>query len=378
MSTAPDPPTLANRRTAAFERAANCTDSPADVVLIHDPVEIRYLTGLVEGSHTVLLTKNKPILLTNRMFRDRAPIEAPGCDIRIAPAKPAGRTDDDRLLELLDELNARSLGIQVDTLSLKRYRELVKRLGEERLVEVSDVVGPGRIVKDDAELKLIRQAIEIQEAAMRQMVDKGVGHWIGRSEKSLAAELVHTLVDLGADGDAFDGGVIVASGPNSAACHHRPTERIVEQGDAILIDWGAEVAGYKSDMTRMAYTGPMAEPFRTIHDRVASALNVATKAVKPGFIAKELDGVARDHLKAFDPDYEDLFRHSLGHGVGLDVHEGPSLSRTEVPLAPGMVLAIEPGIYYEGQGGVRLENTVIVTDNGCEVLGNLPLALEPK
>ena len=361
--------TLAARRKAAFNRA------DADVVLVHDATDIRYLTGLTEGSQTLLLTKGPSILLSNRMFQDRAPLEAPGCDVRIAPAKPAGRTDDDRIADVLSELDAKTLAVATDSISLRRFRALVERVGEDRIVEMSDLVGPLRMVKDEQELAMIRRAVDAQIKAMQAMITKGTGHWVGRTERSLAAELIHTMIDCGADADGFDHGCIVASGPNSAACHHRPSDRVVEAGDGILIDWGAEVAGYRSDMTRMVYTGEMPEPLKTIHDHVASALDTSTKAVKPGVAAKDLDKIARDHLAEFDDEYPDLFRHSLGHGVGLAVHEGPSLSRSDTPLAPGMVLAIEPGIYYDDRGGVRLENTVVVTKDGHEVLGELPLAL---
>ena len=233
-----------------------------------------------------------------------------------------------------------------------------------------------REVKDEEELRLTRKAIRLAERALREMKREGRNHWIGRTEKSLAAELEFRMRNLGADRQAFTfNGIILASGPNTAACHHQPTNRKVRANEAILVDWGAEADGYRSDMTRMVYTGTTPpSPFPQFHAVIDEARQLGIDAIRPRRTSPSIDQTVRAFITAAG--HGPKFRHGLGHSIGLEVHEPPFMGR---PMGEGgmllrkdMLLTVEPGIYTEGQGGVRLEDMIRVDATGCERLSKMP------
>lgn len=245
------------------------------------------------------------------------------------------------------------------------------------LGDALDVRGPvvaghwldaGRARKDDGERAALR--------AVAALTDRALSRWFeglacGVTERAAAERLRSLLIDEGADDAAF---IIVGFGPDSAEAHYRPGERALGDGDAVLVDVGARRGGYVSDITRVGHVGPAPDPYRALHALVGSALDAALAAVAPGVTAGEVDAAARDVIGAAG--YGPAFRHRVGHGIGLSVHEPPYLTAdSRVELESGMVVTIEPGVYLMGRYGVRLEEVVLVTDDGHEVLSGAPRAI---
>jgi Xaa-Pro aminopeptidase len=226
-----------------------------------------------------------------------------------------------------------------------------------------------RAVKDADELAAIARTARIADRAFEALTAET---WVGRSERELAWRLFELLHAHGADGVSFE--TIVASGPNGARPHARPTEKLIEPRTLVTVDWGARAGGYCSDCTRTVATGPLPERLREIYDVCLAAQEAAVAGVRPGMTGVEADSLARDPIEAAG--YGGSFGHGLGHGVGVEVHEAPILSQaSKDTLAVGQVITIEPGIYLEGEGGVRIEDLAIVREDGVEVLTSFPKRL---
>ncbi|RKY23956.1 MAG: Xaa-Pro dipeptidase, partial [Planctomycetota bacterium] len=228
-----------------------------------------------------------------------------------------------------------------------------------------------RAIKDSGELKLIRQAIRIAQSAFLELTANGPGQLIGRTEGQVAAELEYLIRQAGAQGAAFD--IIVAAGANSSKPHHTPGATKIKFDQPVLFDWGAKVGGYCSDLTRVVFPGKIPPKFREIYDVVRQAQQAGIDAVRASVRCTTPDAAARAVIE--QAGYGEQFTHSLGHGIGLDIHEAPGLARksagaSEV-LRAGMVVTVEPGIYLPGLGGVRIEDDVLVTATGCRRLTRL-------
>ena len=237
--------------------------------------------------------------------------------------------------------------------------EALARSGVE-LQPVSGALERLRAVKDDDELEAIRRAARITDAAYERLADEAI---VGKTEAEVAWWLEATLREEGADGVAF--APIVGSGPNAALPHHHPGDRRIEAGETVVVDMGARLAGYHSDCTRTFATGELPDDLREAYELCREAQEEALEAVRPGAQAPEVDAVARSRIRAAG--HEVL--HGLGHGVGLDIHEQPRLSDTsDAVLAAGNVVTVEPGVYLAGRGGIRIEDLVVVRDDGPEVL----------
>jgi Xaa-Pro aminopeptidase len=231
----------------------------------------------------------------------------------------------------------------------------------------SDVLEPLRVRKDDAELDALGRAGEAADAALMDVRDLGADA-IGMTEAELAQFVEQRLVAHGGDGTSFE--TIVASGPNGAKPHHHRSEREVQRGDPVVLDFGTRVDHYPSDQTRtVVFAGDPPAEFETVHEVVRDAQQAAVEAVEPGVAAEEVDAAAREVIEAAG--YGDEFIHRTGHGVGLDVHEEPYIvGGNDRLLEPGMVFSVEPGVYLEGEFGVRIEDLVVVTEKGCERLND--------
>ena len=233
-------------------------------------------------------------------------------------------------------------------------------------VPTSRVVESLRAVKDEGERDAIRKAAAIADRAFERILEELRP---GRTEREIALRLEFMMREMGADGASFD--IIVASGPRSALPHGVASDRVLEKGDLVTLDFGASYRGYCSDITRTVVLGEPNDAQRRIYETVREAQQAAVDAIRPGMTGKEADRVARDRIKASG--YEKYFGHGTGHGLGMEVHEAPRLSpRGEEILEPGMVVTVEPGIYLPEFGGVRIEDDVIVTEDGREVLTQSP------
>jgi Xaa-Pro aminopeptidase len=226
------------------------------------------------------------------------------------------------------------------------------------------VLAPLRRVKDDAEIDALRRAGRVADRVVDEI--RALGSDVaGMTEDALAAEIESRLAAAGGDGVSFE--PIVGSGPNGAKPHHAHGDRVVEAGDPVVLDFGARVDGYPSDQTRtLVFGGSPPAEFGRVHDVVREAQEAAVRAVEPGATADAVDRAARDVIE-----YGDRFIHRTGHGVGLDVHEEPYIvAGNDLELEPGMVFSVEPGVYLPGRFGVRIEDLVVVTEDGCERLND--------
>ncbi|MDP9381107.1 MAG: Xaa-Pro peptidase family protein [Chloroflexota bacterium] len=340
-----------------------------DGVLVLGPANRRYLTGFTgrdgqigESAGIVLVTRDRAVLVASPLYSEQARAEGVGVEVlelreRWYKALP----------EHLTEWGVRRLGFERDYTLYGHYEDLKERMpvGSE-LLPLKGVVEEMRVRKSSAELEVLRAAARIADEAYARVVGSLRP---GVTEKAVARALDEAMEELGAEGPSFP--TIVAAGPNSARPHHESGDTVIQQGDPVVIDMGARYEGYCSDMTRSFSLGRADDRYLELHGLVLQAHLSSQGAIRPGLSAKDADAVARDLLKAAG--YEQEFSHSLGHGVGMDVHEPPRLHKdSEDTLDAGMVVTVEPGVYITGYGGVRIEDTVVVTDTGHEALNHSP------
>jgi Xaa-Pro aminopeptidase len=327
----------------------------ADAALITRLVNVRYLTGLASSNAALLLPAGgEAVLATDGRYTTAASVAAPELEVlqerNVAVALAARATESGKL----------RLGIEEHDVTLALAEAIQKAADGIELVHLGRAVEVLRAVKDEEELSLLRRACAISSRALDDLW--GAGGLAGRTEKEVARDLENRMYGHGADGRAFE--TIVASGSNSAGPHHRPTERTIAVGDLLKIDFGALYRGYHADCTRTVVIGTEpAEWQREIYDVVFAAQRAGRAALSVGTECIAVDHAARDVIDAAG--YAKQFSHGTGHGVGLEIHEAPTLGRSGTgTLADRMPVTVEPGVYLPGRGGVRIEDTFVVRDTG--------------
>ena len=334
--------------------------------MILDPVNVGYLTGFTGSTAAFLVTADRAAFLTDPRYTAQAATQCRGFEL--ATTDGSGGYDP-AIAKVAGQLGITSLAVESDFVTLTRFQQLEKAMPAISLQPTAELVGPLRQIKDAEEIAAIREACAL--------VDRGFSYLLtairpGLTEREVAADLEYFLKRSGSEKEAFD--TIVASGPNSALPHARPGNRALEPGDFITFDFGARVRGYASDLTRTVVLGTATGRQRELYEIVREALAAGTAAIRAGAGGKEVDAAARDQIQARG--YGEHFGHGLGHGLGRVVHDHVAFSqRSQLVLAPGMVLTVEPGIYLDGWGGVRIEDDVLVTETGCEVLTTAPREL---
>ena len=325
-----------------------------DAALITSPANVRYLTGLVSSNAAVLLPADGlAVLGTDARYAETAERNCPDVELVIAhQVEPA-------LARLAAARGCRTLAFEAQEMTVERHAELSALDGGPQLVPLGRVVEGLRMVKDETEIALLARACAITDeafsAALRDIVP-------GRTEREFAVLLERAMIDLGAEAPAFDS--IVASGPNGAIPHHAPGDRPFAAGDLITIDCGARYGGYHADMTRTVALGEPAGWQRDIYELVATAQRAGVDAATVGADVSDVDAAARDLIEA--EGYGGNFRHGLGHGIGLEVHEAPTIGYARTgTLVDRVPVTIEPGIYLPGRGGVRIEDTLVVRDDAA-------------
>jgi len=327
-----------------------------DLFIVSSRPNLRYLTGF-SGEGIGLVSPSEAVLITDRRYEVEAGEEARDCQIIFAEQGYL-----QQLGSYLAELEQPRAGFESQHLSYANYRKLVELADGAELVSVEGVVEGQRAIKDDAEIAAIRRAAQVISEAVPRVVAELI---IGITERELSLRLREAILQAGGDDVSFE--PVVAFGENSARAHAVPTDRKLSQGDIVLIDAGAQVDGYCSDMTRTVVFGDPTNKFIEVYQTVRRAQQAAMAAIVPGAVAAEVDAQAREVIDSSP--YEGSFGHSLGHGVGLEVHEEPRLGKnSEDVLKVGQVVTDEPGIYLPGWGGVRLEELVLVTQQGAEPL----------
>lgn len=336
-------------------------ESGLEAFLVTRPENRVYLSGFTGTSGWLLITPQASLLLTDFRYVEQASHQASGFEVvRHAPGNLAAA-----LGEQLKRLGAGTFGFEKDHLRFSEYQSLSGLEGWKAL-PIGPLVERLRVVKDRDETSKIGQAIQIAERAWEQVQPLIRPE---TSEAEIAIELECRMRRLGAQGTSFE--IIVASGPRGALPHGVASGRTIKVGDLVTVDFGCRIDGYCSDLTRTVCAGQPSERMRHVYQVVLEAQMAACRAVRPGMTARELDAVARDLISSAG--YGDYFGHGLGHGVGLEVHEAPRLApSSEEVLAPGMIVTVEPGVYLPGVGGVRIEDMVLITESGGEVITNLP------
>jgi Xaa-Pro aminopeptidase len=315
---------------------------------------VRYLSGFTGSSAVALVTPTNSILVTDGRYRKQAPAQAPGWEVRVY----TGSIFKEIALALPEKERC---GFEV-TCGFEFHHKLAAEVDGTLLEPLEGVIEGLRAIKDAGEIELMRAAVRCAAEgfeAARALVRAGV------SEREIAAELNYRMTLAGADGPSFD--TIVSSGPNSALPHAPLTDRTVGEGDLVVIDFGAKLNGYVSDTTRTFLLPPAGEQARQAFEVVEGALGEVIGALKPGMKAANAEAVAHEYIVRAG--FGEHLSHSLGHGVGLEVHEKPTLSAVSLDLLePGMIFTVEPGAYIEGLGGVRIEELVLMTPRGPELL----------
>lgn len=346
------------------DRLTRCRDLLAqlnlDGVLVTDAVDVRYLSGFRGEDATLVIGAETALICTDSRYWGQVREEVEGFEL--------SRVIDTGLLahtvgaaaEGLDA--AAGLGYQGAQVSAAGFRRL-RRLHRGGLRDVGHRVSLLRVVKDASEIAVMRRAAAVTEEGLATVVARGL---VGRFERDVAWDLQAEYHRLGAEGEAFP--AIVAAGDHGAQAHAVPGDRVIAAGELVVIDTGARVDGYCSDITRTYAAGEPSEELRRIHDVVLAAQVAGLAAVRDGAHGRDdVDAAARAVI--VEAGFGEQFGHGTGHGVGLEVHEAPSLGRTRGDrLAADMVCTVEPGIYIEGVAGVRIEDTVLVTERGCERL----------
>ncbi len=340
--------------------------SDQEAALITSDENRLYFTGFSSSAGVVLVMKSRAVLLIDFRYFEKAKQFCHDAEVVLMENMR------EQLSKLISDNGITHLLIESDTMTLRQYNAYKEQLFGVQLDDtgkLSDMISAMRIIKSDEEIQCISAAQAIAERAFTKLINSLKA---GISEKKTAAMLNYFMMDFGADDLSF--ATIAASGVNSASPHAVPTEKKLVNGEFLTLDFGAVVNGYHSDMTRTVVIGRPTDKMKEVYAAVYSANTDAIKAVKAGISAKLLDNIARSTLSAWG--YEEYFGHALGHGVGLEIHEAPSVSKNSgTTLKNGMIITIEPGVYIPNEFGVRIEDMLVVRENGCENLARLSKAL---
>jgi Xaa-Pro aminopeptidase len=344
---------------------ATFTDAGVDALLVTRLPNIRYLTGFTGSAAVLLVGPDEVLFVTDGRYRDqsREQLDAAGvaARIEIAPTSAAHR---EILGPAVDAL-AR-LGLEAHGVTWAQQRAYADWFSDTELVPTDGVVEALRRVKEPAEVARIRAACAIADDALAELLPSLARN---PTEREFALQLEFAMRRLGASGNSFD--PIVASGPNGAKPHARPTDRPIGRGELVVIDFGCVVDGYCSDMTRTVSVGDPGPDARRVWDVVAASQRAGRDAVRGGVECVAVDRASRDVIDAAG--WGEMFAHGTGHGVGLEIHEAPRVAKTASgTLEVGAVVTVEPGVYLPGVGGVRIEDTLVVTADGAEALTEFP------
>ena len=330
-------------------------------MLIQKPKNMRYLTGYT-GEGALLVSQSEAVILTDFRYVEQATIQSPGTRVvQYGVTHPMLG----ELRALLEADAACQLAIEEDEVSVEAYRGMQEKLGGVEMISAGGITEQLRMTKDEDEIDCVRRACEISCKAFEEMVRIIKA---GMTEREIQLQLDYTMLRLGADGLAFD--TIACAGVNGSLPHAIPGSHALREGELLTLDFGARYGGYCADMTRTLAIGQVSSQLKDIYYTVLEAQTRALQMVGPGVECSAVDKCARDFI---DARYPGAFGHGLGHGVGLDIHEQPVLNaRDHRELRPGHIVTVEPGVYIPGLGGCRIEDTVVVTENGFDNLIDAP------
>lgn len=337
-----------------------------DAVLITNVSNVFYLTGFTGSTAAAVIDHDAVHILVDPRYSIQARAQCPGAVV----VDYTGKTITQAVAEFLADLRPARAGYEADHITVAQFRRLQSVLkGSVKMFSTRGLVEELRSVKDAYEIATIRNAARITDAALQNTLAR-IGR--GMKETEVALTLDTEMRVGGADKQGFD--TIAASGPNSACPHAHPTVRALAKGDFLTMDLGARFSGYHADITRTVCLGKPTTKQREVYQVVLDAQLRALESIAPGKRCRDIDSVAREYICAHG--YGDCFSHGLGHSIGVQIHEEPRFSQTcDAILQAGMVMTVEPGIYIEGWGGVRIEDDIVVTQTGCEVITKSPKEL---
>ena len=346
--------------TASERQAEQLRLGQGTAAAVFDPSNMFYLTEGYTGEGLVYISQNRRVIVTDFRYTEQAQRQAPDFEVIMTEK---GRSGDQVVAQLAREENITCVKTETNYISVDRFGKLRAALGEEvSCLPLDEMPQKLRQIKTPSEVLAIRKACNITADAFRAILPKIRE---GMTEKELQIELNFSMLRLGADTMAFD--TIIASGENGSLPHAIPGNREIRRGDMITMDFGAKVGNYCADMTRTVAFGEPSQEMRRIYETVLRAQTMCEDALAAGKVCSDIDKLARDYIDARG--YAGRFGHGLGHAVGIDIHEEPRLSPVcQDVLRAGVVITVEPGVYVPGVGGVRIENTCLVKENGCEAL----------
>lgn len=324
-----------------------------DAILITSPINRRYITNFTGTAGVALVTQSDAVFITDFRYTEQATEQIK--DFTIVEHKNPIHKE---VFQQLKDLNVEKLGFEQNHVTYAEYTLYKETFKDIQLHAVSNIIENLRLIKSEEEIKVVEKAAEIADQAfehIKSYIKEGV------KEIDVANELEFYMRKLGATSSSFD--IIVASGERSALPHGVASEKVIQAGELVTMDYGALYNGYCSDITRTVAVGEISEQLQEIYDIVLTAQKIGVEKIKPGMTGKEADALTRDYIT--DRGYGEYFGHSTGHGLGMEVHEGPGLShRSDVKLQPGMIVTVEPGIYIPDVGGCRIEDDIVITEDG--------------
>ncbi len=341
--------------------------SGAEALLATSVPNVTYLTGFSGDSSYLLLSQEHQLLISDGRYVTQIEEECPGLEMNI---RRPGVLIHQQVVKVLRAAGISKLAIEAESMTVATRERIAEKIQKLEIGSTTGMVEHLRQVKDKDELALIRQAARIAEKSFAVI---RAGLRPEQTEKEIGAALEHQFRLFGGDGPAFAS--IVAVGPRAALPHAGLTDRQVGEGDLLLVDWGAQWRLYKSDLTRVLITGRISTKLRRVYEVVLSAQARAIAAIRPGIPTTEVEAAARSVIA--EAGLGRRFNHAIGHGFGLEIHESPRMSgKNTATLKPGMVVTVEPGVYIPGWGGIRIEDDILVTRDGHEVLTSLPKQFE--
>lgn len=334
-----------------------------DALLVTNSYNRRYITGFTGSAGVAVISADDAVFITDFRYTEQAAVQVK--DFRIVKHE---KTIIEEVAAQVKDMGIKTLGFEKDDLAYGMY-EMYDGKVDAELKPVSGIIEKLRLVKSEDEIAVLQQAAKIADDAFAHIctfIKPGV------TELQVSNELEMFMRNQGATSSSFD--IIVASGERGALPHGVASDKVIQSGELVTLDFGALYNGYISDITRTVAVGEVSEKLKEIYEVTRFAQELALEQIKPGMTGIEADAIARDHIKS--KGYGEAFGHSTGHGIGLEVHEGPALSfRSETKLEPNMAVTVEPGIYLPGIGGVRIEDDIIITEDGNYRLTHSPKEL---
>lgn len=337
---------------------AEMVSQGVEAYLITNPYNRRYITGFTGSTGVAIVTQDEAIFITDFRYVEQVKIQCPHFRLEVQTTSVIWHT----VHEVIKKLGIQKLGFEDAHMTFAQYQALSQGNSTIEYIPAPKLVEELRMVKNDDELAIIRHAASIADGAFEQIIQYVQP---GMKESDVQLRLKVLMIEMGATAPSFD--IIVASGVRSALPHGVASDKVIEQGDLVTLDFGAVYQGYVSDLTRTFMMGKPNEKQKEIYDIVLEAEKNAVAALRPGMTGIEADAVARNLIT--ERGYGEFFGHGTGHGIGLEVHEEPRLSQmSRFVLQPGNIVTVEPGIYIPDFGGVRIEDDVLITESGYEVL----------